>query len=118
MKKLFLFVFCAFMVSTSLSAQQLVPFTVMYDENNQPIGHGNPKTPIQPPIVYIEDYTLSFVADHPAYVLVLKDENGDTVYTTVVHVAQTEVELPSTLSGNYEIRLVLGLWRFTGYIEL
>ena len=118
MKKLLLMIVGAFMLSTSLLAKTLVPLSVYIEDDDRPVGHDYPKSPMDPPTVYIEDYTLTFESYHPAYVLVLKDENGNTVYTTVVHVAQTEVELPSTLSGNYEIRLVLGLWRFTGWIEL
>ena len=83
-----------------------------------PLGNGQPKSPTDPPTVYIEDYTLMFENYHPEYILNIKDENGDVVYTTVVHSTQTQVVLPSTLSGNYEIRLVLGSWVFTGWIGL
>ena len=118
MKKLFSIVFCAFMLSTSLSAQELIPFAVSYDENNQPLGHGSPKTPMRPPVVYIEDYTLTFAVDHPDYELTVKDEEGATVYTTVVTSAETLVTLPSTLAGEYVIELRMGYWKFTGWIEL
>ncbi len=43
---------------------------------------------------------------HPDYVLNIKDEDGDTVYTTVVYSAQTQTVLPSALSGEYELRLI------------
>ena len=82
------------------------------------IGHGYPKSPIQPPTVYIEDHTLSFAVDHPDYLLNIKDEDGDVVFTTVVYSAQTEVVLPLTLSGDYEIELVMGNWLFSGWINL
>ena len=82
------------------------------------IGHGYPKSPIQPPTVYIEDHTLSFTVDHPDYLLNIKDEDGDVVFTTVVYSAQTEVVLPLTLSGDYEIELVMGNWLFSGWINL
>ena len=118
LKKLLFVVLSAFLMCTTVSAMDLIQWTICPYENEQPIGNGYPKSPNDPPTVYIEDYTLTFKSYHPAYVLVLKDENGDTVYTTVVHITQTEVELPSTLSGNYEIRLVLGIWRFTGWINL
>lgn len=118
MKKLFLIVFCAFMVSTSLSAQHLIPFTVSIENDDKPIGHGNPKSPIQPPIVYIEDYTLTFMAGHSDYELTIKDEDGETVYTTVVTSAMTLATLPSTLSGEYVIELRMGNWLFTGWIEV
>ena len=69
-------------------------------------------------MVYIEDYSLSFEANHPDYVLYIKDEDGDVVYTTTVYSAMTLVTLPSTLSGDYEIELVYGNWIFTGNISL
>jgi hypothetical protein len=71
-----------------------------------------------PPVVYIEDYTLSFEANHPEYVLYIKDEDDNVVYSTVVPSTQTQVVLPSTLSGDYQIELVMGYWLFTGYITL
>ena len=118
MKKLLLFLFSAFFLSTSLSAQVLVPLTVCIEENEQPIGDGNPKTPVIVPKVYIDDYTLLFETNHPEYVLYIKDENDNVVYSTVISSIQTQVVLPSTLSGNYEINLVMGNWLFSGWINL
>ena len=113
MKKLLLFLFGAFILSTSVSAQELVPLTVsIIDE--QPISHGHPRSPEETPIVYIDDYTLLFEANHPDYVLNIKDEDGDVVYSTVVYSAQTQVVLPSTLSGDYQIELVVGNLLFKG----
>ena len=76
------------------------------------------KTPVNPPTVYLNGYTLLFEVGHPDYVLYIKDEDGEVVYTTTVYSTQTEVVLPSTLSGDYEIELVMGNWLFTGYINL
>ena len=117
MKKLLLMIVSAFMLSTSLFAKEVVPFTVHY-EDDQPAGNGHGRSPMRPPVVYIEDYTLSFVVDHPDYTLTIKDEDGILVYTTTVFSAQTEVVLPSTLSGDYEVNLVMGNWLFTGWINL
>lgn len=117
MKKLLLMIVGAFLLSTSLFAKEVVPFTLHY-EDDQPGGNGFPRTPIEVPLVYIEDYTLSFETNHPDYVLTIKDENGDVVYSTTVFSAQTEVILPSTLSGDYEVNLVMGNWLFTGWINL
>ena len=108
----------AFMLSTSLWAKTLIPLSVNFEDDNKPGGNGHSKSPIQPPTVYIEDYALSFITGHPDYILNIKDEDGDTVYTTTVYSAQTQVTLPSTLSGNYEIELVMGYWLFTGWINL
>ena len=82
------------------------------------LGNPTPKSPIEIPLVYIEDYTLTFETNHPDYVLNIKDEDGFTVYSAVVYSTQTEVILPSTLSGDYAIELVMGNWLFTGWINL
>ena len=117
MKKLLLFLFAAFILSTDVSAQELVQLTMsIIDE--QPGTNGFPRTPITAPIVYIDDYTLLFEANHPEYVLNIKDENNVVVYSMVVSTTQTQVVLPSTLSGNYEIQLVMGYWLFMGWINL
>ena len=108
---------CAFLVSTSLFAKTLVPLTMNYDDERK-IGLGGPKSLLDPPTVYIEDYTLYFEANHPEYVLNIKDEDGDVVYTTMVYSAQTQVVLPSTLSGDYVIELAVDNLLFTGWINL
>ena len=118
MKKLLLMIASAFMLSTNLWAWELVPLSVYIDDDEKPIGHFTPKTPIETPKVYIEDYTLYFEANHPDYVLNIKDEDGDVVYTTVVYTAQTQAVLPSTLSGNYVIELAVDNQLFTGWINL
>lgn len=118
MKKLLLFLFSAFIFSTSVSALELVPFTVSIIDD-QPLGNGNPRSPEETPIVYIDDYTLLFEANHPEYVLNIKDENNVVVYTTVVYSTQTQVVLPSSLSGDYEIQLDFGgSYIFVGEIVL
>ena len=104
-------------MNVSAMAWDPISFTVSYDDE-QPIGNGYPKTPITAPKVYIDDYTLLFEANHPEYVLYIKDENETVVYSTVVTSATKEVVLPSTLSGDYEIDLVMDNWYFWGYIEL
>ena len=117
MKKLILFVLSVFFISTNLRAWESVPLTVSYDDL-MPIGNGHPKTPVHAPAIYIEGYTLTFTAGHPDYVLNIKDEDGNVVYSTVVTSSQTTVVLPSALSGDYVIELVMGNWLFTGYIIL
>ena len=121
MKKLLLMIASAFMLSTSSWAWELVPLVplpVQIDDDDRPIGNGHGRPAIEAPLVYIEDHILTFEADHPDYVLIIKDENDQQVYTTPVYSVQTEVILPSTLSGNYEINLVMGNWLFAGWIYL
>ena len=101
MKKLLLIVFSAFLLSASVSAQVLVPLTVCIEDDEQPGGPGYPKTPITAPKVYIDDYTLLFEANHPEYVLNIKDEGDNVVYTTTVYSTQTQVVLPSILNSSW-----------------
>ena len=98
-------------------AEEFITFTCE-EVHGHSLGHGHPKSPIEPPTVYIENDTLMFEADHPEYVLNIKDEENEVVYTTSVYSSITQIILPSSLSGNYEIELIMGNWKFTGYITL
>ena len=117
MKKLLMLLVSTFLMCSFVSAKVYVPLHQVFHDD-RPIGNGYPKSPDETPTVYIEDYTLLFEANHPEYVLNIKDEDGDTVYTTVVYSAQTQVVLPSTLSGDYVIEPAMGNWLFTGWINL
>lgn len=115
MKKIVLFVFALFM-SIMVQAEK-IDFTCN-GVDDMPVGNGYGKSPMRPPVVYIDDYTLTFVVDHPDYVLTIKDEDGDVVFSTTVFSTVTQVVLPSTLTGEYEIELRMGYWKFTGFINL
>ena len=118
MKKLLFTILTAFLLCTTVVAMDLIPLTICPYENEQPVTNGHPRSPNETPIVYIDDYTLLFEANHPEYVLNIKDEDNNVVYSTVVSSTQTQVVLPSTLSGDYQIELVMGYWLFTGWINL
>ena len=81
--------------------------------------HGNnPRTPINPPAVSIDDHTLYTGAVWFDATLQILDEDENVVYTTFVPAGTPIVVLPSTLSGDYELRLILNNWYFYGYITL
>ena len=117
MRKSFYLLLIALSLSTSAAAWDRIPLDVGIIES-MPIGNGHGKSPMRPPVVYIEDHTLGFVADHPEYILNIKDEDGEVVYSTVVYSALTQVTLPSTLAGEYVIELTMGNWLFVGWIEI
>lgn len=79
---------------------------------------GNPKAPVQ--LLYIEqdDYTLTLPALGYSFTLRLLDADGVVAYETFVPAGTTTVVLPSTLSGDYELRLVTSTFYFYGYITL
>lgn len=118
MKKILFLFISTFMLSSNVYAWEPISLKVGIEEDGMSVGHGYGKSPMRPPVVYIEDHTLSFMAGHPDYELTIKDEDGETVYTTVVTSAETLVTLPSTLTGEYVIELRMGYWLFTGWIEL
>jgi len=121
MRKIAILLFAMLMSCTFAQAQVPVQHQIpliCQGIHHGTIGHDYPKSPAVPPTVYLEDNTLTFVADHPEYVLYIKDEDEEVVYSTVVTSAETEVMLPSYLSGTYEIELVMGNWLFTGWIDL
>lgn len=116
MRKLTILALALFMSVTMRASEKITFQCSAFDDIT--VCHPTPKSPMQPPTVYIEDYTLSFAVGHPEYVLQITDEDGDVVYTTTVFSTDTQVVLPSYLSGNYEIQLTMGNWLFTGYITL
>jgi hypothetical protein len=81
-----------------------------------PIIEGSyPKSPIQPPVVDLDDHTLYFTTSCVGDTLQLV-QNGVVVYSTVI--ASDEVELPATLEGDFEIQIIRGSWLFYGDVEL
>ena len=121
MKKIISIIACLFVITLASQAQNdsgtLIDLHAGYI-NPTGTTNQNPRSPEDPPSVYLENYTLTFATSHSEYVLYIKDENETVVYSTVVTSATKEVVLPSTLSGDYEIQLVTGNWCFWGYIEL
>ena len=87
-------------------------------DDNSPLGPGNPKTPILMPTLWQNGYLLDFHGTHADYVLRILDATNTVVYFAVVPSYQTQVWLPTTLSGTYRIELISGNLLFYGYITL
>ena len=79
---------------------------------------GHPKTPILMPTLWQNGYLLDFHGTHTDYVLRIVDAADNVVYFAVVPSYQTQVWLPTTLSGTYRIELLSGSLLFYGYITL
>ena len=87
------------------------------------VDHGgqvpsSPKTPVTPPEVSINGHYLYFTGTHAEFVLTLTDEEDNVVFTTVVYDTDTQVVLPSSLSGTFELRLYTDIYCFVGEIIL
>ena len=122
MKKLSLLLLCVFAFQfTTLSAftpaSTRILFTTQKIDKSK-LGPGESRTPVQPPVVYLDDYTLTFEshADFTLQVVSLDDET--VVYDAYVPGSVSEVQLPSYLTGEYELRLYTDSFLFVGYIDL
>jgi hypothetical protein len=76
------------------------------------------RAPMQPPHVFIDGHTLLMQYVPFDVTLEILDGSGSVAYTTFVAACTPSVTLPSTLSGDYQIRLIEGYWYFYGWIHL
>lgn len=96
-----------------------VEIIVGIDDHSGTSG-GYPRTPINVPTVDLTGSTLTLPSGHADFALQLLDEDGEIVYSVNVPSATTTVNLPSWLSGEYELRLypTSSSIYFFGWIEL
>lgn len=117
MKKLFLLI-CLILVglnSANAFGEQEIRMQII---KGGPAHSGNTKSPDIPLVLTQDDNILTLPATPVDYTLVLYDENGTVTYSTLLPAGTTQVILPTTLSGTYEIRLVAETYYYIGYIEL
>ena len=74
------------------------------------------RTPVQPPLIYIEDGTLTFATPCDGCELRLVNAEDEVEYTTVI--SGSTLELPSDLSGTYILEIICGDYVFIGEITL
>ena len=118
MKKSLIVLLCLFILTIKMNAQtnDRINFHTEIIKNGS-VQNGKGKSPVCPPTVLLNDYTLYFQASHPEFVLnILVDD--EIVYTCIVNTNVTTLELPSFLLGEYEIQLIAEPYCFIGYITL
>ena len=83
------------------------------------LDQDNPqRSPVMIPHVAIDEYTLTFYTPCDGCMLRLFDEDGNLVYAIVIPDGTTTLSLPSYLSGDYEIQIIRGSFKFYGYINI
>jgi hypothetical protein len=82
------------------------------------VSNGNIKSEPLPLLITLEDYTITLPATDVDYTLELRDENGTLVYTAFIPQGSTQIVLPTTFSGEFEIRLVANTYYYIGVLEL
>ena len=66
---------------------------------------GSSKTPVFIPSIDLEGHVIAFETGHADFTLSIIDENDNIVYSVYVPSSVTIVNLPTTLSGSYELCL-------------
>ena len=109
--------FSAHAESEQLDSLYVVNFGFTYTD---PIpGHdGHGKSPVVPPSVSIDGHTLYLYSGCAGATLQVVNTLGVAVYTEELYATTTEVEIPATLSGEYELQIIRGNFCFYATIEL
>lgn len=78
-----------------------------------------PRTPANPPVIYIDGHTVLFeAADFCDSIEIIDPYTEEVVFETVVSDSATQAILPEELNGVYEIRFCREGYYFAGMIEL
>ena len=106
-----------YQVEDSVSLPHVISFSIK-DVNDDPILPGHPKSPVTPPSVSIDGHTLYLYSGCAGATLQVVHALGVAVYTEELYETTTEVELPETLLGEYELQILRGNYCFYAAIEL
>ena len=116
---IFAFLFCAPSAILADNTQyDGVQILLTIKKGNTSGGTEAPRTLVNPPIVYHNDYTLYFCSECENSVIEIKDENGESVYCTTIIDVPKSLIIPESLSGTYEIYIIRGNITFSGHIVL
>ena len=115
MKRTFLSILIAMLGGVSFLKAQPVDLT--YDDNTSTTPGGN-RTPTCSWTIDVTENVISMKSTLCDYTLCLYDEDGEVVYTVFVPAGTTQVILPTTLSGDFELRFETSTYYYYGYISL
>ncbi|MCR5159119.1 MAG: hypothetical protein K6D37_08360 [Prevotella sp.] len=99
----------------SMQELQIVPLEII---DLQPAGNGNTKNPPIPLMATLDDYVLTLPTTSVDYLLELRNETGNVVYTTFLPSGTTQAFLPTSLYGTYELRLMATTYYYKGEVSL
>ena len=112
-----LMLMAALMPFSSVKADPtLFPIQLNYvdpEDNQDP----QPRSPILVPVLYLDSYTLTAGDNTLGSTIQLLDEDGAVVFSTYVYI-EGDINLPTTLSGTYTIRVIRDGITFEGSIIL
>lgn len=103
---------------------ELIPFVVIQlrpgpgDDNSNNGGSPRPRGELTSPVVEQDANTLYFISGCENADLVLLDEDEQVVYTLHITEDITEINLPTTLQGTYQLQIQFDEYAFVAEIEL
>jgi len=101
-----------------VTASSLVVLTLVGNEDED-LKPGFPKSPEQPPAVYLDGHSLYFGESYADAVPVeLRDASGNVVYSDYLPAGVQTLSLPTTLSGTYTLYIYMDNYIFAGQINL
>lgn len=117
MKKTLLFLLLLIGGCTFAFGQHQIPMQII-DQSS--MGNGPTNAPPRPWYITQDENVLTLPAFDEGFTLQLLDEDETVIYSTYIPAGTTLVVLPSTLSGEFELRLipVLTSYYYRGYISL
>ena len=115
-----IFVLLGFGCVNALSATKSVfPITfVVHWDNPSQLQNPPAHLPAYSPNVTLEDHTLHFYYDHPDCTVQLLEDNDVVFEVPFFPYTANNSNLPATLSGQYELRIVEVGYYFSAVIEL
>lgn len=118
MKKFLFFMFFLIGGGTAAFGQHQVPMSII--DKNGADGGGNTLAPPRPWYITQDENVLTMPAFEDDLTLQLRDEDDTVVYSTFISAGTTQVILPTTLSGDFELRLIpfLATYYYRGYLIL
>ena len=118
MKKLILAALLMIGGGTFAFGQHQIPMSII--DKNGADGGSNTLAPPRPWYITQDDYVLTIPVFEDDLTLQLLDEDETVVYSTYIPAGTTQVILPSTLSGDFELRLIpyMATYYFRGYINM
>ena len=87
-------------------------------KTNTSTHQGGNKAPALPWCIDLTDNIITMSATPCDYTLNLYDEDGEIVYSVFVPAGTTQVVLPTTLSGDFELRFETDTYYYYGIIYL
>lgn len=117
LKKFALFFSTLFLLGGTTISAAPIDFGVSIIDS-KPGVPGSSKGPVNTPCVDLEGDVLTFDVGHDDYTLCIVDNDENIVYSIYVPSMLTIVTLPSTFSGEYQLRLIPngGSIYFYGYV--